>query len=112
MPYLSITSNQSLATDAGQLQTISKTVAEALGKPESYVMIALNHNPFMLFAGTNDALAYCELKSLGLEEKETTRLSHALCACIHQLYAIETSRIYIEFSAPARPMWGWDNRTF
>ncbi len=112
MPYFSITSNQPLATDAGQLETLSKTVAEALGKPEAYVMVALDHNPSMLFAGSDQALAYCQLKSLGLEKNQTTQLSQTLCTCIQQLYAIEPSRIYIEFSAPARPMWGWDNRTF
>jgi len=112
MPYLSITSNVELATAAGQLEQLSKTVADGLGKPESYVMVSLHHNPAMLFAGNTQPLAFCELKSLGLLENQTTDLSHKLCSCIQQLYAIETSRIYIEFSAPARSMWGWDNKTF
>lgn len=112
MPYLSITSNQSLPVQNGQLKTLSETVASALGKPESYVMVSLQHNADMLFAGNDEPLAFCQLKSLGLEQSQTTALSEKLCSCIHQLYKIPPSRIYIEFSSPARPMWGWDNRTF
>lgn len=112
MPYLTITSNQKLDTDSEQLNLISKTVAESLKKPESYVMVSLQHNPDMLFAGSKEPLAYCELKSLGLRDSQTTSLSSTLCDCINTLYGINTQRIYIEFSAPARAMWGWDKRTF
>ncbi len=112
MPYLTITSNQILDTDSAQLKLISQTVAEGLNKPESYVMVSVTHNPDMLFAGSNDPLAYCELKSLGLQESQTATLSKSLCDCLNRLYAIHPSRIYIEFAAPARAFWGWNNKTF
>lgn len=112
MPYLTVTSNQILNTDSKQLIILSKTVAEGLNKPESYVMISVRHNPDMLFAGKSDPMAFCELKSLGLQESQTTELSKLLCSSLHRLYDIHPSRIYIEFSSPARPMWGWDNKTF
>lgn len=112
MPYLTITSNQILDTDSGELNILSKTVAEGLNKPESYVMVSAQHNPDMLFAGNNEPLAYCQLKSLGLEHSQTGQLSHLLCSCINKLYAINPSRIYIEFSSPPRSMWGWNNKTF
>jgi phenylpyruvate tautomerase len=72
MPYLTITSNQILDTGSEQLGMLSKIVAEGLNKPESYVMIAVQHNPNMLFAGKREPLAFCELKSLGLQESQTT----------------------------------------
>jgi len=103
MPYLSVTSNQPLDTGSDQLRMLSRSVAEGLGKPESYVMVALEHNPDMLFAGSAEPLAYCELKSLGLQESQTTELSERIC---------DPKRVYIEFSSPARAMWGWDRRTF
>ncbi len=112
MPYLTITSNQILDTDSAQLNMLSKTVAEGLNKPESYVMISVRHNPDMLFAGKNDPLAFCELKSLGLQESQTTELSRRLCDSLSRLYHINPSRIYIEFSSPPRAMWGWNNKTF
>lgn len=112
MPYLTVTSNQILDTDSAQLKMLSKIVAEGLNKPESYVMVSVHHNPDMLFAGNKEPLAFCELKSLGLQESQTANLSQRLCSCLNKLYGIQTSRIYIEFSAPPRAMWGWDNRTF
>lgn len=112
MPYLTLTSNQPLDTDSSQLKLLSQAVSDGLGKPESYVMVTVKHNPDMLFAGNNDPLAYCELKSLGLEESQTGALSSRLCQIIYQLFGIEPARIYIEFSAPARAMWGWNGKTF
>ena len=112
MPSLTIISNQLLDTDSAQLKLLSKTVSEGLGKPETYVMVSVIHNPDMLFSGTNDPLAYCELKSLGLQESQTASLSAKLCDCLDKLYGIQPSRIYIEFSAPPRAMWGWNNKTF
>ncbi len=112
MPYLTITSNKVLDTDSNQLNLLSKTVASGLNKPESYVMISVQHNPDMLFAGSKEPLAFCELKSLGLQISQTAELSNNLCTCIHKLYNISTDRIYLEFSAPARSMWGWNKKTF
>ncbi len=112
MPYLSVTSNQPLDTASGQLEALSTMVATALGKPESYVMVSLQHNPDMIFAGSNTPLAYCQLKSLGLQQSQTRALSETICNSLHELYAIDPSRIYIEFAAPDRPMWGWDKKTF
>ena len=112
MPNLTIISNQILDTDSAQLKVLSQTVSEGLGKPEAYVMVSVTYNPDMLFAGTNEPLAYCELKSLGLNESQTGDLSKRLCNCLQDLYGIPPSRTYIEFSAPARAMWGWNNKTF
>lgn len=112
MPYLTITSNQILDTGSAQLKMLSKAVSESLGKPETYVMVSVTHNPDMLFAGSNDPLAYCELKSLGIQETQTAELSTRLCNSLKSLYGIHPSRVYIEFAAPARAMWGWNNKTF
>ncbi len=112
MPYLTVTSNSLLDTASDQLKMLSKAVAESLEKPESYVMINVQHNPDMMLAGKKDPLAYCELKSLGLHPEQTAMLSEKLCSCLHKLFGISTSRIYIEFSSPERCMWGWNNKTF
>ena len=112
MPYLSVSSNKLLDTRSNQLKALSESISEGLGKPESYVMVSITHNPDMLFAGSNEPLAYCELKSLGLEPTQTKDLSKRLCSTLNRLFDIDPARIYIEFSSPARPMWGWNNKTF
>ena len=68
MPFLKIQTNRSLPeTDAKALAASSSAVvAEQLGKPERYVMTSVETNPAMQFAGSDEPLAYLELKSIGL----------------------------------------------
>ena len=114
MPYLLIQTNQTLSQEQSRalLAAASKSVANLLGKPEGYVMVAIQPNTSMLFAGNDQPLAYLQLKSLGLPESSTTEFSHVLCNLINSELDIATDRIYIEFIAPERHMWGWKNKTF
>ena len=77
MPFLKIQTNQPLAEDtARQLaKKASALVATQLGKPESYVMTSVENNPAMTFAGTEEPLAFLELKSIGLPESSTAGTS-------------------------------------
>jgi phenylpyruvate tautomerase PptA (4-oxalocrotonate tautomerase family) len=114
MPLLKIQSNQSL-DDARANQLVSaasKLVAEQLGKPERYVMVALEPPVPMSFAGSTDPLAYLELKSVGLPQDKTPALSAALCGLINEQMGIDPQRVYIEFADAPRAMWGWNNATF
>lgn len=114
MPYLSIQTNQAINEDKidALLKKTSHAVAEILGKPESYVMTALQDNTPMSFAGNSDPAAYVQLKSLGLPESSTTDFSQAICSLVSSELGISADRIYIEFSGPDRHMWGWNNKTF
>jgi len=114
MPYLTLQTNQQINAEAtpSVLKKLSAGVAELLGKPESYVMIALDAAKPMFFAGSDAPTAYVELKSLGLPESETARFSAALCELIEGLIGVAQARIYIEFAGPERHMWGWSGRTF
>jgi phenylpyruvate tautomerase len=114
MPFLRIQTNQPLSdSEANALAARASTVvAEQLGKPERYVMISVEVNPAMQFAGTNAPLAYLELKSIGLPESRTADLSRALCGMMASATGMEPDRIYIEFADAPRKMWGWNNGTF
>jgi phenylpyruvate tautomerase PptA (4-oxalocrotonate tautomerase family) len=112
MPLLTVQTNCPIENKPDVCRELSRQTAQILGKPESYVMVMVQDKQSLTFAGTDEAAAYLQLKSLGLPESETTVFSQQLCEKIHQLLNIETGRIYIEFSSPARHLWGWDNRTF
>ena len=114
MPLLKINTNRKLDDTRAMhlLAEASRTVAEALGKPESYVMVDLSDGRHMSFAGDTSPLASLELKSLGLPEERTPELSAVLCRLVSDALGIPGERIYIEFSSPQRHMWGWDGRTF
>lgn len=114
MPYLKIQTNQNLdeSRRSALLKLASKTVAQQLGKPESYVMIAVDAGRPMLFAGSDAPLAYLELKSIGLPAAATAKLSQSLCALMAEQLAVPQDRIYIEFADAAPQMWGWNGETF
>ena len=114
MPYLKILTNQNLSVDSAKAlaKKASTLVAGQLGKPESYVMTSVENNPAMTFAGTDEPLAFLELKSIGLPETITADTSRALCELVSDETAIDSARIYIEFSNAPRKMWGWDKGTF
>ncbi len=114
MPFLKIQVNTVLApAQAKSLAAkASALVAAQLGKPERYVMTSIEHNPAMLFAGTDAPLAYLELKSIGLPESDTADASRSLCELVAGETGVDPERIYIEFSDAPRKMWGWNSSTF
>ena len=112
MPVLQITTNASIA-DAGALaRQASSLAADMLGKPESYVMVSINGDADLIFAGSNDPCAHLRLTSLGLPETATRDYSEKLCSFIEQQLGVPPARTYIEFVSPERHMFGWDSRTF
>jgi phenylpyruvate tautomerase PptA (4-oxalocrotonate tautomerase family) len=114
MPYLLIKTNITPASGdiVPLLHRVSQQVAEALGKPEDYVMVALEHSCPMLFAGSNAPLAYLELKSIGLPTAHTAELSALLTRLLSAELGITAARIYIEFADAPGPLWGWNGATF
>lgn len=114
MPLLKIQTNATLdAESAARLMAdASRTVAAELGKPEGYVMVALEDGRRMLFAGDPAPLAYCELKSIGLPQARTGALSQAIAQLLNKAVGIPADRVYIEFADAQGRMWGWNGSTF
>jgi len=113
MPFLRVETNTALPEDTdGLARRLSAQVAEWLGKPEKFVMVALAHNPAMCFGGSGEPLAYCELKSIGLPEGLTRELSRQLCDALQAELGLDPGRIYIEFADAPRSFWGTNGTTF
>jgi phenylpyruvate tautomerase PptA (4-oxalocrotonate tautomerase family) len=114
MPYLLIKTNVTPADGAlaPLLRKASQLAAQALGKPEDYVMVALEHGCPMLFAGSDAPLAYVELKSIGLPKARTAELSALLSRLLHEELGITADRVYIEFASATGDLWGWNGATF
>lgn len=114
MPYLKIQTNLPIGKKAGRriLQDASSLVARELEKPEEFVMIALEPDTPMLFAGSGDPVAFLELKSIGLPGRKTKKLSAVLCALIGQHLGIAKERVYVKFIDVQHSMWGWKGDVF
>jgi len=119
VPYLKVQTNQQLDATGNNdfrydnfLRQASSLVAEKLGKPERYVMVAIEQPVPMVFAGNDEPAVFMELKSIGLSESQTPDLSNALCELAHDALGVTQERVYIEFADAPRTMWGWNGTTF
>jgi phenylpyruvate tautomerase PptA (4-oxalocrotonate tautomerase family) len=114
MPLLKIQTNTPMDADKKRAlaASASRAVAGMLGKPERYVMVSIEENPAMLFAGSDEPLAYLELKSIGLPGNKTGDFSASLATLLGEHLGLPADRIYIEFADAPRSMWGWNGGTF
>ncbi|MBK9991626.1 MAG: hypothetical protein IPP19_13020 [Verrucomicrobia bacterium] len=113
MPYLKIQTNLPLTEKAEHsiLKSASSLVASELGKPEEFVMIAVQPDTPMMFGGSDDPVAFLELKSIALPGAKTKQLSQSLCTLIKE-HLDSMERVYVKFIDVKRGMWGWKGDTF
>lgn len=114
MPYLKIQTNLPLTKKAERaiLKNASALVATELNKPESLVMIALESDTTMMFGGSDEPVAFLELKSVALPARKTKGLCQSLCELIEGHLGIARDRVYVKFIDVRRGMWGWKGDTF
>lgn len=113
MPYLKIQTNLPLTKPAQAhiMRAASTLVAKELAKPVEMVMIALQPDTPMLFAGSDAPVAFLELKSIGLPGPKTKQLSQVLCRLLEEHLGIARDRVYVKFIDVQRGMWGWQGDT-
>lgn len=114
MPYFSIDTNQTLEEEKTQeiMKNASSFIAGLLGKPESYVMVAVKPGIPMTFAGTTEPTAFLRLKSIGLAKDRCTEFSEKICAFVDQELGIPKDRVFIDFKDLERNLFGWNGSTF
>lgn len=114
MPYLKLTTNVAISKQQAPklLGDLSKLMEQETSKPERYVMVELQPNQAMLFAGTADPLVYLECKSIGLSPGQAKSISAAVTKVLADALQLKGDRIYIEFSNCPGEFWGWNGSTF
>ncbi len=112
MPYLKIQTNVKIGDKQKWMSEATTLLSDMLGKPSAYIMVVIQDEQAMMFAGGSGPLAFAELKSIGLPENETKALSSRLCDFIESTTGIPSDRIYIEFSNARGHMFGWNGSTF
>lgn len=92
---------------------LSKAVASAVGKPESYVLVSLDTGKPMMFGGTEEPCAYGELISIGsIGGEKNKKISAALAEVVQRHLGVPSNRLYIKFYDVARTDFGWSGSTF
>jgi phenylpyruvate tautomerase len=114
MPLLKIQTNTRVPAEKRDLllKNISRAVAQELGKPEAYMMVSLDAEQPLVFAGSVDLAAFMELKAIGLPTAKTAQLSALLCDLAESELGIPKDRVYINFTDVPANLWGWNSETF
>ena len=114
MPLLKLEITASLSDDKRKalLAALSKIVAEAIGKPEDYVMVTVSQAA-ILMSGKPGEAAFVDVRSIGgLSHEVNRQLSQKLCRLLHESLGVPESRIYLNFTEVAASNWGWKGATF
>lgn len=87
-------------------------IAGFLKKPESFVMVSIKADLPLMFGGTDEPTAFVRLKSIGLPEDRCPELSKEICDFLEQELKVQPNRVFIDFKALDRPLFGWNRKTF
>ncbi len=114
MPYVKIATSVTLDEGRRQelLASLSKMIAESIGKPERYVMVTIDTESMMMSGKQGDA-AFADVRSIGgLNRDVNGRIAGRLCTLLQQSLGIMPDRIYINFTDVPATHWGWNGSTF
>jgi phenylpyruvate tautomerase PptA (4-oxalocrotonate tautomerase family) len=114
MPLLKIQTNVNVAEGKRDalLKNASRAIAQLLGKPEQYMMVSLEAERPMMFAGTSEPAAFMDLRAIGLPVGKTGQLSALLCDLAKAELGAAKERVYINFTDVPANLWGWNGETF
>jgi phenylpyruvate tautomerase PptA (4-oxalocrotonate tautomerase family) len=94
------------------LASLSKTVAETIGKPEQYVMVTASQAAMVMCGKAGDA-AFADIRSIGgLGEDVNRKLSQQVCKLLKDSLGISPDRVYVNFTDVDARNWGWNGTTF
>jgi phenylpyruvate tautomerase len=114
MPLLKLETTVSLSDDKRKtlLASLSKIVAETIGKPEQYVMVTINPAAILMSGKPGDA-AFADIRSIGgLSGDVNGLLAQSVCRLLKDSLGISPDRVYLNFTDVKAANWGWNGNTF
>jgi len=114
MPLLKLETTVVLTEDQRQalLASLSKIVAETIGKPQQYVMVTASQVAMQMSGSPGDA-AFVDVRSIGgLTSDVNRKLSQKVSQLLHDSLGIPPNRIYLNFTDVQASHWGWNGNTF
>lgn len=113
MPFLKLSISELLPdhTHTALLKELSINVAKILGKPEAYVMVAIDHCA-MVMGGQTGPAAFVDVRSIGGLNHELNRaLSKAITELLSTHVQIPAERVFLNFQVFDAAFWGWRGDT-
>ena len=114
MPLLKLETTVLLSEDKRKalLVSLSKPIAETIGKPEQYVMVAASQAAMVMSGKVGDA-AFVDIRSIGgLNDDVNRKLSQQVCKLLSDSLGISPDRVYLNFTDVEASNWGRNGSTF
>jgi len=114
LPLLKLETTVTLDDNQRQqlLASLSKILAETIGKPEQYVMVTIGPAA-ILMSGKPGHAAFVDIRSIGGLSRDVNRtLSRDLCELLKDALGIVPERVYLNFADLDAGSWGWNSATF
>jgi len=114
MPLIRVQTSASVSAEKRRevMSALSKAVAKALGKPESYLMVVFESDLALLMAGGAEPAALAEVRSVGtISPDQALRLAAVVSEAIGRL-GVDRDRIYTNCFGVPGAMWGQGDGTF
>ncbi|HKK68941.1 MAG TPA: phenylpyruvate tautomerase MIF-related protein [Bacteroidales bacterium] len=111
MPYFSLETNRKIDAKVQFTKAATDFISGLLEKPSKFIMISLKDQHEMRFAGSTDATAFIQLRSIGLPD-DNERLISEICRFTEKEINIPAERIYVELIYLKREEFGWNGKSF
>ncbi len=114
MPLIKVQVSVEIPKDKKELLLLqlSKIASETLGKPEQYVMAALESGSIVM-SGKEGPAAFVDVRSIGgLNSKTNTELAQKICDTLRNILGIVPNRVYLNFTDISGVNWGWKGEVF
>lgn len=113
MPYIRTTTNVSVSDEAASRirEQLGAAIELIPGKSERWLMLAMEENKKMYFAGSDEPLAMAEVSLFGGADGDSyNKLTGKITEILSDVLSIPANRIYVRYSETA--YWGWNGENF
>ncbi len=113
MPYIHAKTNVKVTKPTAE--KIKAACGEAIalipGKTETWLMVEVEGEKAMYFAGNDAPCAYVEVKILGkTSDAVYDKLTEKICAVMSENLPVAADRVYVKYEEVAH--WGWNGSNF
>ncbi|RLN90744.1 hypothetical protein BBJ28_00010028 [Nothophytophthora sp. Chile5] len=113
MPFLHVSSNVPKANvDANAaIRALSKSISDALDRPEPHVMVQLDLEQHMLFQASDAPCAFVQIRSIGrIDSVKNPKTAEAVTATVAQVLNVPADRVFLNLNDIASNNWAFDGK--
>ena len=113
MPFIRTTTNVSVSDSAAEKirQQLGQAIRLIPGKSEQWLMLAMEGDKKMYFAGSDEPLAMAEVSLYGSASGDCyNKLTGKITEILSDVLSIPANRIYVRYAETDD--WGWNGENF